>query len=111
MAKGLRSKSMRKNRTLLRKLVHIPLIKEKQDNLALKLKMSLDEQNGSTILGLKRKIGIQSSKNSINDNAENNSETEDKMENEDISVKRPRIKFNKGSKAKKNPGKELVWFK
>lgn len=56
MAKGLRSKSMRKNRTYLRETLVKPLIRERQEKIAEAMKKKIEEQNSSTLLQLKKII-------------------------------------------------------
>eukprot|EP01041_Mallomonas_annulata_P013295 gene13295-28155_t len=122
MAKGLRSKSMRKNRSLIRKLVTIPIIEKRRDDLSIKLKKHLEEQNGSTIIGLKGLItGINENKKM--QEMEVTNEKDDEADDADEVMSKPSSKGKgkhksqvhlikkKGMKAKSNPGKELVWFK
>lgn len=111
MAKSLRSKSMRKNRSLLRKNVSEPIAIKRQEKLAEEMKKISQDRNGSTILGLKSVFAV---------NVENLPELKtDVAMDEDIepSIAPPKMSVNekfkakKGSKARNNPKKELVWFK
>ena len=113
MAKGLRSKSQRKNRTLLRKTLTIPLIEKRQEELAASLKAKLNEQNGSTIAGLKTLLSKKSKNGVVSDVKNTDPAVESEREKATLPPKTINVHLikNRGMKPKKNPNKPLVWFK
>ena len=62
MAKGLRSKSKRKNRTILRAALSEPINRKRQEILAIDLQNNLTAKNGSSITALKNVLSFSSSK-------------------------------------------------
>lgn len=107
MAKGLRSKSKRKNRTALREAICIPRIKKDQELLSQKLLESFNQKNGETIIGLKSVLSLAPSRVDAAD-------LESRMEESDSKPIAPapeKVKPSKGSKPRVNPGKTLAWFK
>lgn len=139
MAKGLRSKCMRKNRSLIRKIVSEPIIKKRQEKITEAIKKDLElKKNGSLTnlikilaskqkkTNLKDKNGNNTNDNNDDDMNNNEIQEDDDDEEEDKVVqgeniakytgsKLTSIKLNKtkyaGSKPRNNPGKELEWFK
>lgn len=127
MAKGIRSKKMRKNRAQIRKTVALPIIRKRQEKLAEALKKDLEKKAGKTITGLKgifsKSNEKKTSKTVSNGEDVEGSEEEDSDEEEEEEVEvqnvknkmlvigKPTMKVKKGSKPKINPNKPLVWFK
>ncbi len=123
MAKGLRSKSMRKNRSFLRKTLVEPIIEKRQEQLAEKLQKSLDaKQEPTTLLNLKKLLPT-TEKNASNENVEDKDD-EEMEEEDDEEDEQPKAEKKKSKKvnpfqkpkavkaAKSNkPQKEMVWFK
>ena len=124
MAKGIRSKNKRKNRSELRKVLSQPIMQKRLELQNEAIKRDLKEKmGGKTILGLKSKLIGKSTdasqKASVataededdaddDDDDDNNAMAEDQHQpKESISEK---LKKKKGSKAKSNPAKELTWF-
>jgi hypothetical protein len=134
MAKGIRSKSQRKNRTFLRETLVKPLMKERQDKLAELMQQRLDEKQSPSLLNLKKLIPSQKDNTQTVSNEKKPNQTKEQEEEEDMEVagedssdnesEQKDTKHNKnkkghgkhGSKPKvvkssKRPPKELVWFK
>mmetsp|Transcript_13471 Transcript_13471/g.20254 ORF Transcript_13471/g.20254 Transcript_13471/m.20254 type:complete len:124 (+) Transcript_13471:78-449(+) len=122
MAKSIRSKKMRKNRSALRKTVSEPIAEKRRQILAKKLEASIMEKKGQTILGLKSVFGTNSGNQHIpcdktpsaecNDEQEVDSEVEE-MDQDIASTKgKDRVKLlkKKGSKSNRETDKKLVWF-
>jgi len=109
MAKGLRSKSKRKNRAALRATLSEPIIKQRQEKMAEELKINLEMKSGDTIVNLKNVLNI--SKIPPNDN--NDTEIENMIEIDDSNTSSSKIKPKvfKGSRKSKISNKTLVWFK
>jgi hypothetical protein len=127
MAKGLRSKSKRKNRSILRAVLSEPIIRKRQENLATDLQNDLTAKNGGSITALKNVLSFRSSELSKDEEVPSNiNEDEDDdvevAEFEDptvgnLVVKTKTISSNKGKrtaihKASKNlkHKKNLEWF-
>ena len=104
MAKGLRSKVKRANRTALRESLTIPLQVKRQQEISLKIKEDLKKSSGSTIANLKSLI----SKPSSNVTDEVEPEMEEVIQFEDHT---PTARKRSGSKPRRNGNKELTWFK
>jgi hypothetical protein len=134
MAKGIRSKSQRKNRTFLRETLVKPLMRERQDKLAELMQQRLDEKQSPSLLNLKKLIPSQKDNTQTVSNEKKLNQAKEQEEVEDMEVagedssdteseqKDTRHNKNKkghgkqGSKPKvvkssKRPPKELVWFK
>lgn len=134
MAKGIRSKSKRANRTFLRKTLFKPQIEKRQKELHKKLITDLKSRKGNSIALLKKKLSTSSNicsalqqpvgKNEADvENDEKMSQESNKMETDDPEETKSsssegnekKIKVinvkKKGSKPRINPNKELVWFK
>lgn len=124
MAKGLRSKCKRANRAQLRKVLSDPIIKKRVEVLSEKIKEGLKVKTGvSSISALKNAFQAASSnqqtteEDMTTEDIEEDDEEEEEEEEEEQEFKSKRqlakeefIK-KRGSKARVNPGKELVWFK
>jgi|Transcript_18509 ribosomal protein L12E/L44/L45/RPP1/RPP2 len=120
MAKGLRSKGKRANRAQLRKVLVDPIIKKRVETLHTTLKDKLKESREgiSNFDSLKSAFQAASSGGDgvAGDMAiEEEEEEEEEEEGEEFKSKRTIAKEEfikkRGSKARINPGKELVWFK
>lgn len=133
MAKGLRSKCKRANRTELRKAVSIPIIKKQQERVATKLQDGLKQKNKSTTILSLRKVLVARNKNAGkgggvslanglaqamagkeeqdagDDGMDEEEEGEEGQPSNKQKAKEEFVK-RKGSKPRNNPGKELVWF-
>ena len=57
MAKGLRSKVKRRNRSFIRETLSRPITEKRTEEIALTLKESIIEKNGTTIIGLRSVLG------------------------------------------------------
>ncbi len=112
MAKGIRSKAKRQNRSALRATLSHPQIKKRQEDLAEALRKDLDEKNGSTIKGLKGifPVGGLSTASIAVQQATMEVDEENKVELKKKSNKLEKPKVVKGSKARINLKKELSWF-
>jgi hypothetical protein len=120
MAKSIRSKSMRKNRTMLRKTLSEPAALKRQEKLANDIKVKVEEKAGGSIIALK---GLFKRNESTKIVADGDDEEEDDEEETDgglpfpkpslkggkLSVKE-KFKLRKEAKARKNPDKKLEWF-
>ena len=119
MAKGLRSKCKRANRAQLRKTLSDPIIKKRAELISKSIKEGLEKKEGvSTINALKSAFqAVNSSATSTEEDMtiEEEDEEEEEEEGEEFKSKRTLAKEEfikkRGSKARINPGKELVWFK
>lgn len=110
MAKGIRSKAKRQNRSLIRATLSEPIAKKRQEEIAANLKKSLDEQNGSTIKSLKSLFpGGSLGQKPIVAAAPIAMETEP-VEPKKTSKSDNKPKVVKGSRARVNPNKPLTWF-
>ena len=121
MAKGLRSKCKRANRTQLRKVLVEPIIRNRTEALSKKLEDSIASKNTDTILKLtnvfnrsnkKNKDDIMDEDNDDDDNNDDNNDDDDNKKKAKSIVLKDKLKKLKGSKPKtsRNQGKELVWF-
>jgi ribosomal protein L12E/L44/L45/RPP1/RPP2 len=123
MAKGLRSKCKRANRAQLRKTLSDPIIKKRVETLhkALEDKLKESRDGISNFDSLKSAFQAASSGGdsaagdmAIEEEDEDEEEDEEE-EGEEFKSKRTIAKEDfikkKGSKARINPGKQLVWFK
>ena len=120
MAKGLRSKGKRANRAQLRLTLSGPIIKKRAEVIAKSIKEGLENKKGvASIEALKSAFQAASSTtaNAEEDMTieEEEEEEEEEDEGEEFKSKRTlakeEFKKKRGSKARINPGKELVWFK
>ena len=111
MAKGIRSKAKRQNRSLIRATLSEPIAKKRQEEINASLKKSLNEQNGSTIKGLKSLFpgGSLGQKPAIT--AEPVAMETEGAETK-VSTKKDnnKPKVVKGSRPRSNPNKPLTWF-
>jgi hypothetical protein len=125
MAKGLRSKSMRKNRTYLRETLVKPLMRERQEKLAELMQQKLEEKQSPSLLKLKQLLPTAPSEpvadNHIKDEDDDAVEmNEEGSSDEEIAESgkkdQKKVVTKQGSKSKvvkssKRPPKEMVWFK
>ena len=121
MAKGLRSKSKRANRTQLRKVLVEPIIRNRTEALSKKIEDNIAAKNTDSILKLtkvfnnnkknKEDIMDEDDDDDDNDNDNDNNDDDDKKKAKSILLK-DKLKKLKGSKPKtsRNQGKQLVWF-
>lgn len=58
MAKGLRSKAMRKNRSYLRKVLVEPIQRQRQEKIAEKIRKSTEQQQPKTLTALRNLITV-----------------------------------------------------
>lgn len=110
MAKSIRSKVKRANRSLHRKAVADPIIQKRQQKLAENLQKTLNEKSGSSIVGLRSVLSV------------NPLSKVDDIPEDDVDVVEEEVKEDKKSKPKKikvkalttsiksKPTKQLVWF-
>lgn len=111
MAKGLRSKSMRKNRTRLRETIMIPAIKLRQEKIAKAIEEDLKQKSGNSISLLKKSLvkdGLKST-SSIDSSVDKDTEEEMSLEYDQVDAVETEKK-RKGSKPRRNPNKVLSWF-
>jgi hypothetical protein len=92
MAKGLRSKSMRKNRSYLRKTRIEPLIQKRQEELAAKLRENLEKSKPNSLLKVKEVMNktqrdIVEGENDDNDEEEMQEEDDDDEEETKVTTK------------------------
>ena len=116
MAKGLRSKEKRANRTKLRNELTIPAMAARQKIIAKRISDDLEKSSGKTINNLKAVFG---NKKSVISKPKEESKSDDqktKGVGENIAkltrysqIELP-TKKKTGSKPRINPNKELVWF-
>ena len=121
MAKGLRSKGKRANRAQLRLTLSGPIIKKRAEVIAKSIKEGLENKKGvASIEALKSAFQAASSttasaEEDMTIEEEEEEEEEEEDEGEEFKSKRTlakeEFKKKRGSKARINPGKELVWFK
>ncbi len=119
MAKGLRSKQMRKNRSYLRATLSEPIAKQRQEKIFEELKKNLDEKKSTTtLMNLKSILPTKpvEKKAAVEEDAMEEEEEESEEEQEEVkqpakksSKKQNPFKKEKVVKAAK-PKKELVWF-
>ncbi len=110
MAKSLRSKSKRHNRTQLRKEICLPRIVKTQEIIAKKIQEDLAQKSGTSILKLKavfqgRGAGAKATPAPL---AAKEVVEEEKVVAPIVAEAQPKAK--KGSKPRHNPTKTLVWF-
>jgi CO dehydrogenase/acetyl-CoA synthase beta subunit len=117
MAKGIRSKVKRANRSSIRKSVTAPLSTKRQEQMATALQAQIASRTGNSINSLKALLSTKgvAAKTGVTMELEGDEEEE---EEEDAvqavsnlltkGFKKPKYA---GTKAKVNPGKPLVWFK
>jgi hypothetical protein len=122
MAKGIRSKSKRKNRTVLRQTVYEPLIRANQDKIAKKIADDLKQIEGSSITKLRKVIkapaGNATAAPGVKDKELNSSRSsEDNVPTAGLNsaIKKgarllPTLK-KRGSRPNANPGKQMEWFR
>jgi hypothetical protein len=131
MAKGIRSKSQRKNRTFLRETLVKPLMRERQDKLAELMQQRLEEKQSPSLLNLKKLIPSQKDNTQTvsnekkakeqeeeedmevagDDSSDNESEQKDSKHNKNKKGHGKQGSKPKVVKSSKRPPKELVWFK
>ena len=126
MAKSIRSKSKRRNRTALRKVLCEPVIAARQKKVSKKLAESLKEKQGKSILGLKAIFQKKGKQDDIEQDVEdenevvsmeegNSSECDDENNAVEFETKKKNNRVQekiKGRKAqnKERKSKKLVWF-
>lgn len=116
MAKGIRSKSKRANRSLIRKNLTEPMMRERQNVMAAAIKKDLEEKNGSSLNGISQTLGA---KAVVMKDDDDESEEEEEITlphttdrgKKDFNFLRRSNPKTKGSKPRSNPGKQLEWFK
>lgn len=110
MAKGIRSKAKRQNRSFLRATLSEPIAKKRQEEINNSLQKSLDEQNGSTIQGLKSLFPGSSLGLKPVTTQPVAMETEEAVVPKKTKKNDDKPKVVKGSRARVNPNKPLTWF-
>lgn len=125
MAKGLRSKDKRANRSKLRNEITIPAMKIRQEIIAKRLSDDLKESSGKSITHLKKVLSNNKASESKTSKTSSSSNTvEDDIKTKGVGENKAKLhKYSKiilptaattikkrGSKARNNPNKELVWF-
>jgi Protein of unknown function (DUF2423) len=120
MAKGMRSKCKRANRAQIRKTLTAPLIKKRAETISRKIKEGLENKDGvNTINALKGAFQLAGSSAATADEnmlveADEEEEEEEEVEEEfksNRTLAKEEFMKKRGSKARVNPGKQLVWFK
>jgi hypothetical protein len=127
MAKGIRSKVKRANRTRLRKEIFLPNIKKRQETLHKQLVADLKSKGGNSIQNLRSKLMPVRGKavddkmdaEGVGSDDEDEDEEEEQVldglgENVDrkaLVEEAQNVGKKRGSKPRINPNKELVWFK
>lgn len=125
MAKGLRSKTKRRARTLLRETLSGPLAVKRQQKIAENIKSSLGDKSFSSILKLKSVLSTGDKQKKPGDavHDEEDDEEEEKPCGENkaypsSAIRKPskfvverRSVRKTGKQPGRNEGKELVWFK
>jgi DNA helicase IV len=123
MAKGLRSKTKRRARTLLRETLSGPLAVKRQQKIAENIKSSLGDKSFSSILKLKSVLLKGDKQKKSSDTVQDTEDEEAEKpcgENKaypSSAIRRPskfviESKLRKtGKQPRRNEGKELVWFK
>ena len=118
---------MRKNRSLIRKIVSEPIIKKRQEKITEAIKKDLEQKQNGSLTNL-MKILTSKSNNKANDNNNDDDDVNLPVDEEEeetkvvqgenivrytgsklTSLKVSKTKYT-GSKPKLNPGKKLVWF-
>ena len=118
MAKGLRSKSKRANRTQLRKVLVEPIIRLRTEHLSKKLEDTLTSKNCDSLIALTKVFNRNNKNNDImdeddeDDNDDNDDVDDDNKKKEKSIQLKEKLKKIKGSKPKtaRNQGKQLEWF-
>jgi hypothetical protein len=123
MAKGLRSKSKRANRALIRKTVTAPIVQQRQAQMAEALRKELEEKRGDSIRNLASLMPgakVQKDEDEMDGDEEEDAADVEAQQGGKIAKtgsKQKGFSFlrrdpkTKGSKPRNNPGKEMVWFK
>lgn len=126
MAKGLRSKCKRANRSMIRKTLTEPIMRKRQAEMSEALQKEIAEKRGDSIRTLSSLLpgSKKEESNDQNDMDEDEEELEVTDNNTTGSGNVPKsgskqkgftfLRRNpkaKGSKPRNNPGKEMVWFK
>ena len=121
MAKGLRSKSKRKNRSILRAVLSEPIIKKRQENLATDLQNDLAAKSGSSITSLKDVLSSRSNVKKEEKEVSHldvDADSDDEVDDEEEAIgslvvskktKKVRTAVHKASKNLKHK-KTLEWF-
>lgn len=121
MAKSIRSKSKRRNRSVLRKTLCDPVIAARQNKVSKALSDNLKERKGSSIVELKSIFHKKSKEDSNDNNLDDNDNMEEEIDEgagEDdtlsetiVEKKRVQDKFkDKKNNDKPKKTKKLVWF-
>jgi hypothetical protein len=115
MAKGMRSKSMRKNRATLRKTYVAPIQKKALDKCLDTLETSIKERTGNSLIALRNVMNSGKAKMETEEVEEE--VVEEKPDTQGLNVARRRDKIavlkakkRVGSKARDNKGKTMTWF-
>jgi hypothetical protein len=125
MAKGLRSKCKRANRSLIRKTLTEPITRQRQAEMSAALLKELAEKRGDSIKSLASLMPNNAPKVVKDVEEDDMDEDEAEEDNEEDAggkvaktgskqkgftfLRRTSTK-TKGSKPRNNPGKQLVWF-
>lgn len=124
MAKSIRSKCKRRNRSALRKEICVPAISQRQEKISKSIADGIKEKRGSSIIGLKSLFhqkggndeeGGSQPEDDVMDDADEEEEEEAEVKDVKVEVakksKRVQDKF-KEKKLVNNPKmtKKLVWF-
>ena len=117
----MRSKCKRANRAQIRKTLTAPIIKKRAEAISKKIKEGLENKEGvNTINALKGAFQIAGSnaattdENMLVEADEEEEEEEEEVEEEfksNRTLAKEEFMKKRGSKARINPGKQLVWFK
>jgi len=128
MAKSLRSKSKRKNRSVLRKQISEPLVKKRLENLHEALQKEIKLKSKNVLAGLKKvltakggnkpaTIKMEIDDNDNNDNGDNDVDEEENNGNTTLTKQEKKLarvavllSKKKGKKPRKDTGKKLEWF-
>ena len=124
MAKGMRSKCKRANRSLLRKNLTLPIIAKRVEKVSNLIANDLmGKESKSSMLALKKAFQTDKNVNTTNDEGEEEDEVDitgdyeheaNNIVDQSESKAAKRIKSlcvkRTGSKPRNNPGKQLVWF-
>ncbi|KAJ1383427.1 hypothetical protein B484DRAFT_460190 [Ochromonadaceae sp. CCMP2298] len=116
MAKGIRSKVKRANRSGIRKTVTAPMSQKRQEVMATALAAQIAARTGSSIQGLKALLPTGGARSGAMEQDGEEEEEEGEEEDPVQAVNKAATKAGKkpryaGTKAKVNPGKTLVWYK
>jgi len=119
MAKGMRSKCMRKNRSHIRKILSDPIIKKRQDKINEKIKNDLNlKNNGLTIQSISKRL-INNNKDDSNDDNKDtimnmmiddneNNDDDDNDDEEDDEDNKEFVKGENIAKIPRNTGSRLT---